>query len=35
MTCRTPDNIVVNLEDVPDETLAGYSRRPVLTSSQR
>jgi len=26
MTCRTPDNIVVNLEDVPDETLVGYSR---------
>ncbi|WP_062014462.1 cupin domain-containing protein [Aureimonas sp. AU4] len=24
MTCRTPDNIVVNLEDVPDETLVGY-----------
>lgn len=28
LTCRTPDNIVVNLPDVPDETLAGY-RRPV------
>ncbi len=27
MTTRTPDNIVVNLDDVPDETLAGY-RRP-------
>ena len=24
MTCRTPDNIVVNLEDVPDEILVGY-----------
>ncbi|AWI86708.1 cupin (plasmid) [Alloyangia pacifica] len=27
LTCRTPDNIVVNLPDVPDETLADY-RRP-------
>ncbi len=26
MTCRTPDNIVINLEDVPDEVLVGYSR---------
>jgi uncharacterized RmlC-like cupin family protein len=26
LTCRTPDNIVVNLEDVPDEVLAGYRR---------
>ncbi len=24
MTCRTPDNIVVNLDDVPDEMLVGY-----------
>jgi uncharacterized RmlC-like cupin family protein len=28
LTCRTPDNIVVNLEDVPDEALEGY-RRPA------
>lgn len=27
LTCRTPDNIVVNLEDVDDSTLVGY-RRP-------
>lgn len=27
LTCRTPDNIVVNLPDVPDEMLADY-RRP-------
>lgn len=27
LTCRTPDNIVVNLDDVPDSTLEGY-RRP-------
>lgn len=26
MTCRTPDNIVVNLDDVPDEMLTGYRR---------
>lgn len=26
LTCRTPDNIVVNLPDVDDSTLAGYSR---------
>lgn len=26
MTCRTPDNIVVNLEDVPDSILEGFSR---------
>lgn len=26
LTARTPENIVVNLEDVPDETLAGYRR---------
>ena len=26
MTCRTPDNIVVNLEDVQDATLADYRR---------
>jgi len=26
LTCRTPDNIVVNLPDVPDEMLAGYKR---------
>lgn len=28
LTCRTPDNIVVNLEDVPDSVLEGY-RRPA------
>ncbi|WP_108661747.1 cupin domain-containing protein [Acuticoccus kandeliae] len=27
LTCRTPDNIVVNLPDVDDSTLEGY-RRP-------
>jgi hypothetical protein len=27
LTARTPDNIVVNLPDVDDSTLAGY-RRP-------
>ncbi|WP_048645682.1 cupin domain-containing protein [Nitratireductor soli] len=27
LTCRTPDNIVVNLPDVPDSDLEGY-RRP-------
>ncbi|GGH43049.1 cupin domain-containing protein [Microbacterium album] len=26
LTARTPDNIVVNLEDVPDETLSGFRR---------
>ena len=26
MTCRTPDNIVINLDDVPDDMLEGYSR---------
>jgi len=26
LTCRTPDNIVVNLDDVPDEALEGYRR---------
>ncbi|MFI7482812.1 cupin domain-containing protein [Kocuria sp. M1R5S2] len=26
LTTRTPENIVVNLEDVPDETLADYRR---------
>jgi uncharacterized RmlC-like cupin family protein len=26
MTCRTPDNIVVNLPDVPDDTLPGFRR---------
>lgn len=26
LTTRTPDNIVVNLADVPDSTLAGYAR---------
>ncbi|MFJ4654297.1 cupin domain-containing protein [Nocardia sp. NPDC088792] len=26
LTCRTPDNIVVNLPDVDDSTLAGYRR---------
>jgi len=30
LTTRTPDNLVVNLDDVPDETLAGY-RRPQET----
>jgi uncharacterized RmlC-like cupin family protein len=26
LTCRTPDNIVVNLEDVDDDALDGYRR---------
>lgn len=26
LTTRTPDNIVVNLPDVPDEALVGFSR---------
>jgi len=26
LTARTPENIVVNLDDVSDETLAGYRR---------
>ncbi|MDT0681636.1 cupin domain-containing protein [Roseicyclus sp. F158] len=26
LTCRTPDNLVKNLEDVPDEQLEGYRR---------
>ena len=26
LACRTPENIVVNLPDVPDESLAGYRR---------
>ncbi|GAA2227695.1 cupin domain-containing protein [Herbiconiux moechotypicola] len=26
LTARTPDNIVVNLDDVPDESLEGYRR---------
>jgi uncharacterized RmlC-like cupin family protein len=26
LTCRTPDNIVVNLDDVDDSVLAGYRR---------
>jgi uncharacterized RmlC-like cupin family protein len=26
LTARTPDNIVVNLDDVPDESLDGYRR---------
>jgi uncharacterized RmlC-like cupin family protein len=26
LTTRTPDNIVVNLDEVPDETLEGYRR---------
>jgi len=26
LTCRTPDNIVVNLPDVPDESLEGFRR---------
>ncbi|MEV4648563.1 cupin domain-containing protein [Saccharopolyspora sp. NPDC049357] len=26
LTCRTPDNIVVNLDDVDDSTLEGYRR---------
>ncbi|GLY69004.1 cupin domain-containing protein [Amycolatopsis taiwanensis] len=26
LTCRTPDNIVVNLEEVDDSTLEGYRR---------
>lgn len=28
LTCRTPDNIVVNLEDIPDSDLHGYARAP-------
>ncbi len=28
LTTRTPDNIVVNLEDVDDATLEGFVRRP-------
>jgi uncharacterized RmlC-like cupin family protein len=27
IACRTPENIVVNLKDVDDSTLAGYSRK--------
>ena len=26
LTCRTPDNLVVNLPDVPDETLEGFRK---------
>ena len=26
LTCRTPDNIVVNLDEVDDATLEGYRR---------
>ncbi|WP_228000146.1 cupin domain-containing protein [Nocardia australiensis] len=26
LTCRTPDNIVVNLQEVDDSTLVGYRR---------
>lgn len=26
LTARTPDNIVINLDDVDDSTLEGYSR---------
>jgi uncharacterized RmlC-like cupin family protein len=26
ITCRTPDNIVVNFDDVPDAALEGYRR---------
>lgn len=26
LTCRTPDNIVINLDDVADASLAGYRR---------
>jgi uncharacterized RmlC-like cupin family protein len=26
LTCRTPDNLVVNLDDVPDSDLEGYAR---------
>jgi uncharacterized RmlC-like cupin family protein len=29
LTARTPDNIVVNLDEVPDESLAGYRRATV------
>lgn len=28
LTCRTPDNIVVNLDEVEDATLAGFRRGP-------
>src|SRR5262245_28451938 len=27
LTCRTPDNIVVNLPDIEDSVLVGYRRR--------
>ncbi len=26
LTCRTPDNLITNLPDVPDEQLEGYRR---------
>lgn len=26
LTCRTPDNLVINLDDVADEALEGYRR---------
>lgn len=26
LTCRTPDNLVTNLAEVPDAQLAGYRR---------
>lgn len=26
LTCRTPDNIVVNLDEIPDDQLEGYRR---------
>ncbi|NIX75939.1 cupin domain-containing protein [Microvirga terricola] len=26
LTCRTPDNIVVNFDDIPDSELQGYRR---------
>jgi len=29
LACRTPDNIVVNLPDVDDASLAGYRRPPT------
>lgn len=33
LACRSPDNIVVNLPDVDDASLAGYRRSPSARSS--
>jgi uncharacterized RmlC-like cupin family protein len=27
LTCRTPDNIVINLPDIEDSAIQGYRRR--------